>query len=110
MDARKDPLNAGGLQPEHVLEQTCEHGAIVSQNGIVAVLKKAGLVYFDLFAQDTAAVDPASHHPVHAAVAMIGAAVAIFPEGASELGDHDDNGLPPSGSSDLLGKPGQRTA
>ena len=59
MDAREDPLNAGGLQSEHVLEQTCEQGAIIGQNRVVAVLKKAGLVYFDLFAQDTAAVDPA---------------------------------------------------
>src|ERR1700676_3122073 len=110
MDAREDPLNARGFQPEHALEQPCEHRTIIRQDRIVAVLKKVGLVDLHLFANDAAAIDAASHHPVDAAVAMIGAAVAILPEGTPELGDDDDNGVSPSGSSDLFGKTRQRAA
>ena len=42
-------------------------------------------------------------------MAVIGAAVAIFAEGAAEFGNHHDNGVAPSRRSDLFGKSGQRT-
>src|SRR5258707_15540966 len=103
MNASKDPLNACGFQPEHALQQACEHRPIVGQNGIVAILKKVCLLDFHLFAKDAAAIDAASHYPVNAAVAMIGAAVAVLAEGAAELGDHDDHRISPSGRPDLLG-------
>src|ERR1700730_8621990 len=95
MNAGKNPLHACGFQPEHALEQACEHRPVVGQNRIVAVLKQACLLDLDLFA---------------AAVAVIGAAVAILAEGAAELGDDDDNGIFPSCRSDLLGKARKRTA
>jgi hypothetical protein len=85
MDAREDPLNARGFQSKHALEHPCEHRTVIGQNGIVPVLKKASPVDFDLFAKDTAAIDAASRHPVDAAVAVIGAAVAILPEGAQRI-------------------------
>src|ERR1700730_13403337 len=95
MNAGKNPLHACGFQPEHALEQACEHRPVVGQNRIVAVLKQACLLDLDLFAEDAAA---------------IGAAVAILAEGAAELGDDDDNGIFPSCRSDLLGKARKRTA
>src|ERR1700723_2011347 len=110
MNAGENALNARWFQPVHALEQPCEHRTIIGQNRIVPVLKKIGLVDLDLRAEDAAAIDSASHHPVDAAVAMIGAAVAILPESASELGDHHHHGIPPSRRSDLFGKPGQRAA
>src|SRR6202158_2177418 len=110
MDAREDPLNARGLQPEHALEQPCEHRTIIRQDRIVAVLKKVGLVDLHLFSNDAAAIDAASHHPVDTAVAVIGAAVAILPEGAPKLGDDDDNRISPSRRSNLFGKTRKRAA
>src|SRR5580658_8432196 len=103
MHTGENPLNARLFQPEHALKQPCEHRTIIGQNGIVAVLKKIDLVDLDLFAEDAATIDAAAHHPVDAAVPMIGAMIAVFPEGASELGDHH-HGIPPSRRSDLFGK------
>src|ERR1700724_2034048 len=55
MNAGKNPLHACGFQPEHALEQACEHRPVVGQNRIVAVLKQACLLDLDLFAEDAAA-------------------------------------------------------
>src|SRR5258708_19570531 len=95
MDARKDPLNACGFQPEHALQQACEHRPIVGQNGIVAILKKVCLLDFHLFAKDAAAIDAASHYPVNAAVAMIGAPVAVLAEVAAKFEDPYTHPIPP---------------
>src|SRR5260370_16887756 len=110
MNAGKNPLHACGFQPEYAMAQAREHRPVVGQNRIVAVWKQACLLDLDLFAEDAAAIDAASHHPIDAAVAVIGAAVAILAEGAAELGDDDDNGIFPSCRSDLLGKARKRTA
>ena len=80
MDTGKDALNARLFQPEHALEQAGKHRTIIGQNRIVPVLKKIGLVDLDLRAEDAAAIDSASHHPVDAAVAVIGAAIAVLAE------------------------------
>src|ERR1700722_405135 len=110
MDAGENTLNARLFQPEHTLEQAGKHRTIIGQNRIVAVLKKVGLIDLDLFAEEATTIDAASHHPVDAAVTMIGAVVAVLPEGAPELGDHDHHGIAPSRRADLFGKTGQRTA
>src|SRR5258708_891383 len=110
MDARKDPLNACGVQPEHALQQACEHRPLAGKNGMVAILKKVCLLAFHVFAKDATAIDAASHHPVNATVAMIGAAVAVLAEGAAKFGDHDDHRISPSGRPDLLGKARKRAA
>src|ERR1700692_2473172 len=110
MHARENTLYAGCLQPEHALEQSAKHRAVVGQNRIIAILKKIGLIDLDLFADDAAAIDAAAHYPVDAAMAVIGAAVAVLAEGAAEFGDHDDDSVSPSRRSDLFGKSGQRTA
>src|ERR1700676_5116635 len=96
MHARENPLNARGFQSEHTLEQACEHRAVVGQNRIIPVLKEICLIDLDLFAKDATAIDAAAHHPVDAAVAMVGPAVAVLPEGTAEFGDHDDHRIPPS--------------
>jgi hypothetical protein len=68
MDARKNPSNARGSQPKHALAQPCEHRMIVGQDGIVPVLKKICQVDFDLFAENTAAINaprPLPNRPCH---------------------------------------------
>src|SRR6202021_1495255 len=97
-------------QGEHALEQPAEHRAVVGQHRIVAVLKKIGLIDLDLLADDAAAIDAAAHHPVDAAMAMVGAAVAILAEGAAEFGNHHHNRVSPSGRANFFGKTRQRAA
>src|SRR5271169_4767689 len=110
MDACENPLNARGLKSEDALEQASEHRAIVGQNRIVAVLKKRGLLDLDLFADDATAIDAAPHHPIDAAVTVIGAAVAVLAEGATEFGNHHIDGVAPSRRSDLFGEARKRAA
>src|ERR1700693_3342252 len=96
MGAGENPLNAGCFQPGHALEQACEHRAVVGQDRIIPVWKDIALIDLDLLAKDATAIDVAAHHPVDAAVAMVGPAVAVLPEGTAEFGDHDDHRIPPS--------------
>src|ERR1700730_6158172 len=103
-DVGKDPLNARGRQSVQVLEQTRKHGAIIGQHRIVAVLKQRRLLDLDLFAGDASAVDAAAHHPVDAAVAVIGAAVAVLAKRTPEFGDYDDDGVAPTTRSNLFGE------
>src|ERR1700676_2017736 len=109
-DACENPLNTVCLQAEYPLEQACKHRPVVSQNRVITILKKRGLLDFDLLAGDAAAIEAAAHHPIDAAVAVIGATVAIFAEGAAEFGDHDDDSVSPPRRSDLLIKPSERAA
>src|SRR5579863_5077267 len=110
MHAGEDALNAGRLQAKLVLEQSGKHGAIIRQHRIVAVLKQRRLLDLDLLADDAPAIDAAAHHPVDAAVTVIGAAVAILAERTSEFGDHDHDRVAPAGRADLFGKAGERAA
>src|SRR5262249_45201480 len=65
------------------------------------------LLHLDLLAEDAAAIDAAAHHPIDAAMAVIGSAVAILAEGAAELGDHHDDRVAPCRGPDLLGEAGE---
>ncbi len=65
-------------RPLHAIEEAGEHGAIVGQNRIIAVLEQARLLDLDLFAMGAAAIHAAAHHPVDAAVTMVGAMVAVL--------------------------------
>ena len=65
---------------------------------------------FELFADDTAAIDAAAHHPIDAAVAAIGAAVVVLREAAAKLGDQDHDPISLSCKTDLFGKTRQRVA
>src|SRR5438552_1594254 len=73
VNACEDALKAGGLQSEHPLEQPCEHRARVRQHRIIPILKQIGLVDLDLFANKAAAIDAAAHHPIDAAMPVVGA-------------------------------------
>src|ERR1700730_13014634 len=110
MNLSENSLKARGLQSEHMLEQPCEHRAIIGEDGIVTVLEKVRLVDLDLFAKDTAAIDAAAHYPIDAAVSVIGTVVAVLAKGAAELRDHHDDRIPPPGRSNLFGKSGERAA
>src|SRR6516162_4062275 len=65
------------------------------------------MLNLDLRPSQAAAFDPAAHDPVDAAMAVIGATVAILPEGSTEFADHDDRRIVPSGPAGLreAGKP-----
>src|ERR1700733_3802774 len=88
MHASKNPLNARLLQPVEVLKQTCKHGAIIRQHGIIAILKQRRLFDLDLLADNASTIDAATHHPIDAAVAVIGAAIAVLAEGTAEFVHH----------------------
>src|ERR1700680_3313579 len=109
-DACENPLNTCCLQAEYPLEQACKHRPVVSQNRVITILKKRGLLDFDLLAGDAAAIEAAAHHPIDAAVAVIGAAVAILAEGAAEFGNYGEDGVSPSRRSDFFRKPSERAA
>jgi hypothetical protein len=51
------PIRPDGPPPKHALEQPSEHRTIVGQDGIVPVLKKICRVDYDLFAENTAAIN-----------------------------------------------------
>src|ERR1700744_1937699 len=81
MRAGEDALHICGVQPIHALEQSGKHRAVIGQYGIVAVLEQMGLINLDLLAMNEATVDAAAQHPIDAAMAMIGATIAILTEG-----------------------------
>src|SRR5580704_5613702 len=107
MHARENALNARDINGVHALQKPCEHRAVVGQDGVVAVLEEIGLVDLDLRPKDSAAIDPAAHHPIDTAMAVIGAAVAVFPERSPELRDDDDHRIAPAVRPDLLGESGK---
>ncbi len=104
------PLDARRFQPVHALKKSGEEAAIIRHHRIVAVLKQLGLLDLDLLAENAAAIDAAAHHPVHAAVAVVGAAVTVLAEGAAELGNRHNHGVTPRSGPDLLGEAGQGPA
>src|SRR5206468_10531696 len=94
------------IQPR---EQSAEHGAVLVQHRVVAVLEEAARIDGLLFADDAAAADAAAKHPVDAAVAVVGAAVAVLAEGAAEFTEHDHHRSPPL-LAHLVGEGGQPAA
>src|SRR6516165_7842132 len=110
MHSGEDALSACSIKPVHALQQPREHRPIVGQDRVVAVLEEVGLVDLDLGPKDAAAVDAAPHHPIAAAVAVVGAVVTVFPESPPELGDHDDHRIAPALRTDLFRETDERTA
>ena len=53
---------------------------------------------------DPVAVDGPAQHPEHGAMAVIGAAVAVFAHGAAKFADHSDHGVAPGLGADFLRK------
>jgi len=88
VDARKHLLHQLLVKPVGAGEQAAEQGAVVGQHRIVAVLEQRGVVDLDLLAGHAPAFDGAAEHPIDAAVAVVGALVAVLPEGAAEFRDH----------------------
>lgn len=77
---RKNPPNARGFQPR-TFAGTALRTSHDNRSGRDSPgFEKDLPVDFDLFAEDTAAIDAAAHHPIDPAVAVISAAVPILPE------------------------------
>src|SRR5262249_53367042 len=106
----KYTLQCCGIEPVRALEQAREHGAVVGQNGIIAVLEQGRLLDFDLLAHDAAAVNATAQHPIDAAMAMVGATIAFLAERAAESGDHYDHRTAPGRRTDLLRESSQCAA
>ncbi len=87
--------SAGRSRPYMRWKRPPNSVAVVGEHRIVAVLEEVGLVDRHLLADDAAAVDAAAQHPVDAAMAVVGALVAVLAEGAPELGDHDHDRVVP---------------
>src|SRR5271168_677705 len=88
--AREYLLEVRAVEAVGALEQASEQGAVVGEHGIVAVLEQRRLGDLDLFADEPAAFDGAAEDPIDAAVAVLGALVAVLAECPPELGDDDD--------------------
>src|SRR5947208_1836249 len=76
-------------------EEPAEERAVLVQHGIVTVLEKRVARDAQLLARDAAAAQAAAERPVHRAVAVIGAAVAVLAEGAAELAHHQHHRVAP---------------
>ena len=83
-----------------------QHRTIFVQHRIVAVLEQRARVHGHLIARHPTTAHRAADRPEDAAVAVVGAAVAVFLEGAAELADDDHHRRIP-GIAGLLGEGGQ---
>src|ERR1700752_1320715 len=103
-DTGENALKACHIKPLHMLEEPCKHRAVVRQHRIITVLEQVRLFDLDQLAQDSATIDPAAHHPINAAMTVVGAAIAILAEGTAEFRNHDHDRIAPFRLPDLLGK------
>src|SRR5471030_3499294 len=94
-DAAENAIELLRVQAVHAREQAAEDGAVFVQHREVAVLVQARGLDPHLLAQHLSAVDAAAQHPVGGAVSVVGAAVAVFLEGAAEFTDDDDDRVLP---------------
>src|SRR5277367_1979 len=75
---REDPPTLVGRQSPQRAKHAAEDRPVVVEHRKVSILQQGGAVYRVLLAGDHSAVDPAPQHPVHRAVAVVGAVVAIL--------------------------------
>src|ERR1700761_6864559 len=107
MDAGEDALDGVCVEPVHAPEQARKHRAIVGQNRVVPVLEQRRLLHLDLLTENTPAIDAAAHHPIDAAMAVVGAAVAILAERTAKFRDPHAHRVAPGCRPDLLGEAGE---
>src|ERR1700682_5219181 len=74
-----------GVEPIDSREEAAEDSTVFVEYWIIAVLEKRRLREQRLFANYTATTYAAAEHPVHAPVTVVGAAVAVLAERATEL-------------------------
>src|ERR1700761_6253985 len=109
MDAGKDALHRRAIEPVHASKKTGEHGPIVGQDRVIAVLEQGCLIYLDLLTKNTTAIDAAAEHPIDTAMTVVGAVVTVLAEGTAELIDCDDDRVTPGRRPDLFRKAGKPT-
>src|SRR5262245_44888316 len=98
-----------GIEAVHAPEKTAEEIAVFGKDGIVAVLEQRSMRNADLFAHDASPFQGSTKNPIGAAVAVVGATVAVLPEGAAELAQHHHHGIAP-GAAHALGEGGEPAA
>ena len=76
-------------------EDCCQHGAKVGGDGEIAPLVELRRSETGPITINPAAIDGAAQYPDDVAVAVIGAPVAVFPKGAAEFRQDDDDGVLP---------------
>src|SRR5581483_5561573 len=90
--------DAVAIQAPQACEQTAEHRAVVVEHGIIAILHECRGLHAYLLPGNASPRDAAAEHPVHRAMPVIRAAIAVFAERASEFREHDDDRVVPFGS------------
>src|SRR5581483_1835671 len=74
-----------------------EHCAVLVEDGQVAVLKQCARLYRHLVAGNTRPTQATAEHPVHTAMAMVSAPVAVLAQRSSKLTDDHDHRAAPCG-------------
>src|SRR5258708_4002446 len=82
-------------------EQAAQYGSIVVQHRIVAILKQGPLNQSPLLPHDGPAADRPPKNPIHSAMSVIGAAVAVFAKSSAKFRQHDNYGVVPLGAKGL---------
>src|SRR5215468_8925680 len=107
-DPREHPRDQLLVQAIGACKDRGEQGPVVGQDRVIAVLEQGPPVDLDLLPRHTSTSDCAAEYPVDAAVPMVGATIAILPEGATELRDHYDHSIIPGRRAEFLGKTCER--
>src|SRR5438132_7728314 len=93
--AREDRRESNGVEVVQARREAGKERAVIVEHGIVALLMQRGCGDAYLLARNASPAHRSAQHPVHAAVAVIGAAVAVLAERAAELAQHHYYGLAP---------------
>src|SRR6185369_5900859 len=92
---RKDARDLRRVEAVGTGEEPAEELAVFVEHRIVAVLEQGALRDAHLLAHDALPLHRAAQDPVHAAMAVIGAAVAVLAKGAAEFAQHHHDGVAP---------------
>src|SRR5262249_18147685 len=92
---REDARELRPVEAVDPSEKPGEKLAVFVQHRVVAILEQRSLGNARLLADDALSLDRPAQHPVHAAVAVVGAALAVLADGAAEFADDDHHRVAP---------------
>src|ERR1700677_2914753 len=90
-----------GRQTPQGAEQAAEHRSIVVQHRKIPILQEARALDGSLLAGHGSPLYGPAEHPIHRAMTVVRAAIAVLAERAPELREHDDDGIAPLGAERL---------
>src|SRR6185312_13287299 len=83
----KHLLHLLGREPPERSEQSAQDGPVLVEDRVVAILEEIFARDSRLLARDASTVEAPAENPIDRAVTVVGALVAVLPEGAAEFGD-----------------------